>query len=211
MARYSVSFASCPFPNIHSYSHYPFCDADACAGVTKWIMARSPTAPDLEFKNGNSSPYFLLLPFAPFGGFCLTPGLAPGLAARFSAPFGMTDFALSSGLTMGIIPVSTLFLVIVRSLIVATSPDLFNSDADDANARRVARVEADVTCAAALVGDPNRSRLFDTGAAQAERLGYAGRCAKGNPGLFVADGPFCAASCRGVALLPDRSAECRPA
>src|SRR4030095_14009785 len=41
------------------------------------------------------------------------------------------------------------------------------------------------TCAATLVGDPNRGRLFDAGAAQAERLGYAGRCAEGNPGLFA--------------------------
>src|SRR6266540_2128189 len=135
-------------------------------------VAHSPTAPDSGVQGRR---LFVLL---------LTSSFRTLRRFLFSA-FGMTASVLSSRLTIGIIPVSTLFLVTVLLLMMTASPDLFDSDAEDADSRRAARFEAGVTCAAALVGDPNSNRPFDAGAAQAERLGYAGRCADGNPSLFA--------------------------
>src|SRR6266540_5793252 len=151
-------------------------------------VAHSPTAPDSGVQGRRLFVLLLTSSFRTLRRFLFSARFSAWFNARFSArfnAFGMTASVLSSRLTIGIIPVSTLFLVTVLLLMMTASPDLFDSDAEDADSRRAARFEAGVTCAAALVGDPNSNRPFDAGAAQAERLGYAGRCADGNPSLFA--------------------------
>src|SRR6266508_2418780 len=86
-------------------------------------VAHSPTAPDSGVQGRRLFVLLLTSSFRTLRRFLFS--------ARFSAwfnAFGMTASVLSSRLTIGIIPVSTLFLVTVLLLMMTASPDLFDSD-----------------------------------------------------------------------------------